>query len=74
MEEMSFERKVPIKRPDVVRWRHKYFMNIRNFRQAGSEIVFVDKRLLDRNLIFPKSCQTMTNLECMPIPTLETGL
>jgi hypothetical protein len=36
--------------------------------------VFVDKRFLDRNPIFPKSWQTTVNLQFMSIPTPETGL
>jgi hypothetical protein len=74
MEEISIERKVSIKRADIVHKHHKYLINIWNLRQADSKIVFVDKRLLDRNPTFTKSWQTIADLQFISIPTPETGL
>jgi hypothetical protein len=51
------QRKVLLERVDIVNWRHQYLVKIKQLREGGSEIFYLDESLVDSNLAFRKCWQ-----------------
>ncbi|KAJ4444763.1 hypothetical protein ANN_06560 [Periplaneta americana] len=51
-------RKIPIERPHIVTWRHNYLVCIKNLRQSGRQIFYLDETWIDSNITFGKCWQS----------------
>ncbi|GLG95894.1 Uncharacterized protein GBIM_02761 [Gryllus bimaculatus] len=51
------KRKVLIERADIVDWRSKYLVQMRNLREEGREIVYIDETWIDNSLVVKKCWQ-----------------
>lgn len=52
------KRKILIERQDIVNWRSKYLVKIKQYREEGRSIVYIDETWVDSNLTFRKCWQS----------------
>lgn len=52
------KRQLLIERPDIVFWRSRFVVQLKNAREAGTEIFYLDETWVDNNLTFGKCWQT----------------
>lgn len=52
------KRKILVERPDIVNWRYKYLRQIKQFRESGKKIFYLDETWVDSNITFQKCWQS----------------
>lgn len=52
------KRKVLMERPNVLHWRYKYLRQMKQYRQEGRNIVYIDETWVDNDLTFKKCWQS----------------